>query len=64
MGQIPVRRRDHPDIDRCFIGSSDTTDHTLLQDSQELDLHRHTGVANLVEEDRPLVRYLEQTLPV
>ena len=49
----------------AFTGATaDRTDLLLLQDAQELLLHLHRHVADLVEEDRPARRVLEQALPV
>ena len=53
--------------DRFFEEHCDTThaaEAALLQDAKQLHLHPRAHLANLVEEDRALLRDLEQTLLV
>src|SRR5690606_10840274 len=60
--EIVVRRGDHPHIYRNRTDRSDAGDLALLQNPQQLRLHRGTDVADLVEKDRASVGRLEEPL--
>ncbi len=57
-----MRRRDHAHVDGNRLRRAHRPDLGLLKHAQELHLQRHRHVADLVEEDRPAVRGLEQSL--
>jgi hypothetical protein len=54
--EVAVRRRDHADVDALGLGVAHLGDHALLQRAQELHLQRDGQLADLVEEERALVR--------
>jgi len=57
--KIAIGRGDHTDIDRERLGAADPLQLPVLQDPQELDLHVHRQLGDLVEEDGRAVRQLE-----
>src|SRR6266542_2606464 len=57
--EILVGRADDPDIDLDREIRPEPLDLALLQHAQKLRLRRHRHLADLVEEDRSLVRHLE-----
>src|SRR5919198_1164627 len=59
--QVLVGRRDHADVDLDRLTRPDALELALLQDAQQLGLQRQTHVADLVEENRALMRHLEAT---
>src|SRR5918996_2446030 len=62
LGEVAVRRRDHADVDLDRHVRSDPLELALLENAQQLGLRAERHLANLVEEDRPLVRGLEAPL--
>ena len=60
VAEIAVRGGDDADVDRALDVRSDPADHAVLQDTQQLDLHRRGRIADLVEKDRPAVGFVEQ----
>src|SRR5438034_407393 len=59
--EVPVRRRDHPHVDRVRLGRADGTHLHLLEYAQELDLQPRRELGDLIEEDRPLVGATEES---
>ncbi|MDZ7784765.1 MAG: hypothetical protein U5K56_18075 [Halioglobus sp.] len=53
--QIPVGRRDHPDINLVVAVTSDPLDLPILQRPQELGLHGQRQFSHLVEKQCALV---------
>ncbi len=43
-----------------LLGTADAADRPLLQNAQQLDLHREARVSDFIQKDRALVRNLEQ----
>ena len=64
MEHVFVRRRDDADIDRGVRRAADGRDLPLLEDAEHLDLSRQAHVSDLVEEERPSVDRLEDTLGI
>ena len=58
--QIAIRRRDHAHIDLRLDIRSDLPYHTILQHSQQLDLHRGGRLPNLIQKNRPSLRLLKK----
>ena len=56
---VLVRCRDHPHIDLDRLAAADALDHLFLQHAQQFCLERQVHVADLVEENRALVRQFE-----
>ncbi len=50
--EVPVCRRDQPDVDRDLIGRPDALDRCVLQRAQQHGLHLDRDLADLVEEQR------------
>ena len=50
------------DFDLALLRPTHSPDATFLEDAQELDLHSRAGVPDLIEEDRPALARLEQSL--
>src|SRR5262249_26338853 len=63
-GEVPVRRRHDPHVDPARPAVADRHDLALLEDAEELRLHRRRHLADLVEEDRALLGGLEESPPV
>ncbi len=59
--QILARRRDDGDVDRIAARRAEPADLALLDHLEELRLQRLGEETDLVEEERPLVRRLEQS---
>ena len=59
-GQVARRRADHADVDLDPARSADALEGLLGQDAEYLALRRQRHVGDLVEEQRPAVRLLEQ----
>ena len=57
--QIAVRRRNHAHVDLRRPRRADRLELPLLEHAQQLHLHVERQLADLVEEDRPVVRELE-----
>jgi len=49
-----VRRRDDPPAEARLLPAADGRKDALLEDAQQLDLHRRGNLADLVEEDRAM----------
>ena len=64
VGEVAVRRGDHPDVDPDGIGGADPLDLAVLEHAQQLHLDAERQLADLVEEDGAAVRRLEQPLAV
>ena len=62
VAQIDVGRGDDPDVDLDRLDAAKAHELALLDDAQQLGLRLERDVADLVEEDRPLVGELEQPL--
>ena len=60
--QVLVRRGDHADVHLDALVAADPLELPLLEDAEQLGLHGRRDVADLVEEDRPLVGQLEPPL--
>src|SRR4029078_9773888 len=60
--EIAVSRAHDPDIDRDLLGATDPREPVLLEDAQELGLHREGHLADLVEEQGAHVRRFEEAL--
>src|SRR5262249_27462446 len=59
LRQVPVRRGHDARVDLDRLLTADALDLALLEDAQELRLHRERHVADLVEEERASARALE-----
>src|SRR5262249_13110852 len=59
--QILIARAHDPDIDDLTASAAEPTDRALFDRRQELALERGGQEADLVEEHRALVRFLEQS---
>src|SRR5919206_514792 len=57
--EVAVRRGDEADVHADGPVAAHALEGALLQDAQELDLHRLLQLADLVEEERPAVGQLE-----
>ena len=57
--EVAVGRGDDAHVDLERLAAADALDLALLQDAQELGLHRQRHVADLVEEERAAARALE-----
>ena len=62
--EVPVRRGDEPDIGLPPVVGTEPHDLARLQHTQELRLHDHRHVTDLVEEERPGCRVFEDALTV
>ena len=60
--EVAVRGRHHAGIERDLLVSADRTHRALLQHAQELGLHLHRHLADLVEHDRARACLEEQPL--
>jgi hypothetical protein len=58
-GEIPVAGRHDPDIHGDRRRAPDALELALLQDSQQLRLHRGRRFPYLVEKERPAIRHLD-----
>src|SRR5437764_11230696 len=54
-----MRRADDPDVDLDGATAAHPLNDLILQETQKLDLHRLRDIANLVEEQRTIVRSLD-----
>src|SRR5690242_2739811 len=62
LARITVGRRDEANVDhRILLLTADATKHAVLYDTEELRLQGQRHLGELVEEERPAVRHLEQT---
>ena len=59
--QVPVGRRHDANVDRHLLRAAHGPHGPLLKHAQQLRLQRHGHVADLIEEERPPRRLLEQT---
>ena len=57
--ELPIRRRDHADVDAPGVVFAHPPDLALRERAEELRLHLERQLADLVEEHRPPVRRLE-----
>ena len=62
--QVLVRGRDHAHIHFGLFVRPDGTDFALLQDAEQLHLHREAHVSDLVEKKRAAIGGLEQALAI
>ena len=62
--EVLVRRREHAHVDPLVLGGTERSHLVLLQHAQELGLQRQRELADLVEEDRAVVRLHEQAVLV
>src|SRR5205085_2020503 len=60
--QVSVRGGDDAHVNLYRARAADATNLALLQGAQQFRLHRNVELAYLVEEERALVRYLEEAL--
>ena len=58
-----MRRRHQPHVDLGLLVAAHRLDALLLEHAQQLGLERIDEIADLVEEQRALVRLLEQSAP-
>lgn len=56
-----MRRRQHPNIDALRANTAQSLKFLLLQDSQELGLQFGRYIADLIQEQRSLVRQFESS---
>src|SRR5262249_41760842 len=61
LSQLPMRRAHHAHVHREGAGVAHPPDLTILENPEELRLERQRHLGNLVEEERPTVRRLEQS---
>ncbi len=54
-----MRRREHAHVDRVLLRSAEPTHLTILQDVEQLHLHRDWQLANLVEKQRAALGTLQ-----
>ena len=59
LGQVIVGGQDHPGVDGEGLVAADLLELEVLEDAEQLDLHRGTGGADLVQENRAAVGLLE-----
>src|SRR5512137_950624 len=59
LSQVTVGGRDDADVHLDGVGAAQALELAFLQDAQQLGLHVERQLANLIEEDRRTVRYLE-----
>src|SRR5215471_4579936 len=64
FGKISIGCGNYSNVYRNFLGSSNSADRPLLQDTQQFHLHREARVAHLIKKDGSLVRNFEQPLLV
>src|SRR5262249_28491823 len=57
--EILVRRAYDPHVDLQRLAGADPLDHLILQEAQQLYLHRQRYVTNLVEEQGPAISTLD-----
>ena len=62
LAQLDVGRRDDPDVDLDRFHAAEPHELAFLDDAQQLGLGLERNVADLVEENRPLVGELEEAL--
>ncbi len=62
-GQVPVRRRDQPDVDVAGPARADRPDLAVAEEPEERRLSVGRELAHLVEEDRAAVRLAEESGP-
>src|SRR5207244_5387672 len=62
--EVPVRGRHQSDVDSFGARAAETLELLLLEHPEQLRLQLERDVADLVEEDRPLVRQLEPPDPL
>jgi hypothetical protein len=62
LGEVLVRGREDAHVDVHRLAAADRPELALLQEAQQLLLHVGAHVPDLVEEERPLVRHLQQPL--
>ena len=60
--QIGVGRKDQAKIDRHFTLGADGTNAAVLQNAEQLALHRQRQFADFIEEQRAAMRIEEQAL--
>ena len=60
-GEIPVGRSEHADVDARGARIADAPDLALLQHAEQRGLDGRRKLADLVEQQRPAVRLLEET---
>ena len=53
--QVPVGRRNHPDVDLDRLCAADTVELAVLEEAQQLRLKAGPHVPDLVQKDRPAV---------
>jgi hypothetical protein len=61
LGQIAVRRRDHPDVHATLTILANATDLVVLENAKQFHLHRKGHLTHFVEQQRPAVRGFEKT---
>src|SRR5882724_10119200 len=59
LDNAPVGCANNPDIDRNQLAATDSLDHALLQEAEQLDLKQRRHVGNLIEKDRPALGKLQ-----
>ena len=63
LHELAVRGRDDADVDFDLLVRADPLDGALLQDAQQLGLHRQREFADFVEKDRAAVGLFESPFP-
>ena len=58
--EIAVRRGDHAHVDLALGRGADAAHRVILEHAQQLRLHRHRELADLVEEERAALRGLDE----
>ena len=58
-GEVLVRGAEHAHVDRTLLRRAQRTHHALLDHAQQLALHGHRQVANLVKKQRAALRRLK-----
>jgi hypothetical protein len=61
--KIAVGRRDYAYIDGAGLRRAQALELSFLQDAQQLRLHVHREIADLIEKDRSAIRQLEPPVP-
>src|SRR5439155_6645520 len=62
--EVAIRCADHAHVDAAWTAVTDRSQLAVLQDTEQLRLHRRRHVSDLVQEDRAGVGRLEETAPI
>jgi hypothetical protein len=58
--RVAVRRRDHAHVDDALLGLADAAERPLLEEAEEPNLRGSGELADLVEEERPVLGRLDE----